>query len=135
MSTNVKKHSHPTLAQTCMASLSSVYETSMVMTRLSTVSAKRHYLEILGKVCGDKWQSIWTYLAKYLDILLYLASITTKQPNNQTTQSNQTTKRLNQTKRQEDVPIASGRILLLWGMERCVLSDSFLSVDDVQAVG
>ena len=79
MSTNVKKHSHPTLAQTCMASLSSVYETSMVMTRLSTVSAKRHYLEILGKVCGDKWQSIWTYLAKYLDILLYLTSITSKQ--------------------------------------------------------
>ena len=69
MSTNVKKHSHPTLAQTCMASLSSVYETSMVMTRLSTVSAKRHYLEILGKVCGDKWQSISTCLAKYLDIL------------------------------------------------------------------
>ena len=135
MSTNVKKHSHPTLAQTCMASLSSVYETSMVMTRLSTVSAKRHYLEILGKVCGDKWQSIWTYLAKYLDILLYLASITTKQPNNQTTQSNQTTKRLNQTKRQEDVPIALRRILLSWGMEWCVLSDYFLSVDDVQTVG
>ena len=40
MSTNVKKHSHPTLAQTCMASLSSVYETSMVMTR-HTVSANK----------------------------------------------------------------------------------------------
>ena len=62
--------------------------------------------------------------------------ITTKQPNN-STQSNQTTKRRNnnKTKRQEDVPIALGRILLSWGMERCVLSDYFLSIDDVQAVG
>ena len=66
MSTNVKKHSHPTLAQTCMASLSSVYETSMVMTRLSTVSANKStiwrylakYVEINGKVSGHTWQSI-----------------------------------------------------------------------------
>ena len=24
---------------------------------------------ILGKVCGDTWQSMWRYLAKYVDIL------------------------------------------------------------------
>ena len=27
------------------------------------------YMEILGKVCGDTWQSMWRYLAKYVEIL------------------------------------------------------------------
>ena len=27
------------------------------------------YVEILGKVCGDTWQKMWRYLAKYVDIL------------------------------------------------------------------
>ena len=26
-------------------------------------------MEILGKVCGDTWQKMWRYLAKYVDIL------------------------------------------------------------------
>ena len=31
--------------------------------------AHAKHLKILAKLCGDKWQSIWTYLAKYLDIV------------------------------------------------------------------
>ena len=30
---------------------------------------KRQYVEILGKVCGDTWQSMSGYLAKYVEIL------------------------------------------------------------------
>ena len=59
----------------------------MAFTTLSTVSAYEEekclvrsgkdimsgYLakdvEILGKVCGDTWQSMWRYLVKYVDIL------------------------------------------------------------------
>ena len=37
------------------------------------------YVGILGKVCGDTWQSMWRYLAKYVEILGKVCGDTKKQ--------------------------------------------------------
>ena len=52
-----------------MSKLSKEAFAIMAMCEKRTFGSSFQYVGILGKVCGDTWQSMWRYLAKYVGIL------------------------------------------------------------------
>ena len=55
-----------------MSKLSKEAFAIMAMCEKRTFGSSFQYVGILGKVCGDTWQSMSGYLAKYVDLLYNL---------------------------------------------------------------